>query len=402
VERLRGALLAAFVLGLGTSITLSEAALAALTALFLWRLRRPEVRARADWPLAGPLLAFSAITLVSALVSPAPQAGLAASRGLLLAAAFYVTADAVRDRAAAGRFLTGLSLAVALGAALGLVQVGLCPSSGGPELKPAWLYHRCDRAHGFFSIYMTLGGVLLLVLVATLPRLLPRAPRPRWFPLAWLVMLGGLLATYVRGAWLGFAAGALAVAAMGRRGRWLIVGGLVVLVGLTLLGPYELRHRVAKMADPEEAGVRERVYMWRSGAAMWSEHRWLGVGPGGVKREFPRFALPEASKQRTGHVHNTPLQILVERGLLGLAAWLWIWIAFFQRAGSILRALPPDRRAARGLVVGGLAAVASFLVAGLTEYNFGDAEVVLVLWAVMALPFVVGRDAGEDERAATG
>jgi O-antigen ligase len=218
----------------------------------------------------------------------------------------------------------------------------------------------------------------------------------------WLVMLGGLLATYVRGAWLGFAAGALAVATMGRRGRWLIVGGLVVLVGLSLLGPYELRHRVAKMADPEEAGVRERVYMWRSGAAMWGEHRWLGVGPGGVKREFARFALPEASKQRTGHVHNTPLQILVERGMLGFAAWLWIWVAFFYRVGVILRGLGPARRAARGLVVGCLAAVAGFLVAGLAEYNFGDAEVVLVLWTVMALPFVVGRDPGEDEPAATG
>ena len=400
MERLRGALLAAFVLGLGTSITLSEAALAALTALFLRRLRRPEARAAAIWPLAGPLLAFSALSVVSALASPEPRAGLLALRGLLLAAALYVTADALRDDAAAGRFLTGLSLAAALGAAVGLIQVGLCPGSAPTGWSPAWIYHRCDRARGFFSIYMTLGGVLLLVLVATLPRLLPRAPRSRWFPLAWLVMLAGLLATYVRGAWLGFAAGALAVAALGRRGRWLIVAGLIALAGLSLLGPYELRHRVAKMADPEEAGARERVYMWRSGVAMWSEHRWLGVGPGGVKREFTRFALPEAYKQRTGHVHNTPLQILVERGLLGFAAWLWIWVAFFHRAGVILRGLHAERHAARALVVGCLAAVAGFLVAGLTEYNFGDAEVVLVLWAVMALPFVVGR--GDDgERAAT-
>ena len=67
----------------------------------------------------------------------------------------------------------------------------------------------------------------------------------------------------------------------------------------------------------------------------------LGLGPGGVKREYPRFALPEAFKKRTGHVHNTPLQILVERGLIGLAAWLWIWVAFYVARGPVLRGSPP-------------------------------------------------------------
>ena len=86
------------------------------------------------------------------------------------------------------------------------------------------------------------------------------------------------------------------------------------------------------MFDPDEAGIKERVYMWRSGTAMWRERPLLGWGPGGVKREYSRYALPEAYKQRTGHVHNTPLQILVERGVLGLAAWLAIWIAFYWRA----------------------------------------------------------------------
>jgi hypothetical protein len=40
-------------------------------------------------------------------------------------------------------------------------------------------------------------------------------------------------------------------------------------------------------------------------------------------------------------------------------------------------------------VVGSLAAIASFLVAGLSEYNFGDSEVVMVAWALMALPWAV-------------
>lgn len=131
--------------------------------------------------------------------------------------------------------------------------------------------------------------------------------------------------------------------------------------------------------------------MWRSGTAMWRERPLLGWGPGGVKREYSRYALPEAFKQRTGHVHNTPLQILVERGALGLAAWLAIWVAFYWRAIALLRSLDATRTRERALVAGSIAAVTGFLVAGLSEYNFGDSEVVMVAWTVMALPWAAAR-----------
>jgi hypothetical protein len=45
----------------------------------------------------------------------------------------------------------------------------------------------------------------------------------------------------------------------------------------------------------------------------------------------------------------------------------------------------------RALVAGSVAAVTGFLVAGLSEYNFGDSEVVMVAWAVMALPWAEDR-----------
>lgn len=387
----RGVLLGAFVAGLGVSITLAETALALLTLHLLWRLRDPAERAAARWPLWPPVLAFSVVTILSALLSGHPAAGLESAKGLLLVAALYVTADAVRDPAAAGRFLFGLTLAATVGAAVGLLQVGLCPGLDAPVPGPRWLYHRCDRAHGFFSIYMTLAGVLSLVLLATLPRLLPGAGELRRFGAPWLVMLAGLVATYTRGAWIGFAAGVLTVAATVRRGRWLLLALLVVLAGSALLAPHELRHRFVSMADPEEAGVRERVYMWRSGLAMWRERPVLGIGPGGVKREYPAYALPEAVKKRTSHVHSTPLQILVERGVLGLAAWLAIWAAFVIRCIALLRRLPSEATAGRVLVVGSLAAIVAFLVGGLSEYNFGDSEVVMVAWALMALPWALEK-----------
>jgi O-antigen ligase len=273
-------------------------------------------------------------------------------------------------------------------AVVGLLQTVACPGTDPDYGWPYWLYHRCYRARGFFSIYMTLAGVLSLVLLACLPRLLPGAGFPRWTIAPWLVSLLGLLATYTRGAWMGFGAAVLSLLPVTRRGRWLLLGGLVVLVLVALAGPQHLRERLLTMGNPDDPTVKERVYMWRSGFAIWREHPILGVGPGELKRVYERYALPEAVKKRTGHVHNTPLQMLVERGVLGLAAWLWIWVAFFARAIGLLRRLPEGAVSVRALVLGSVAAIVGFLVAGLSEYNFGDSEVVMVAWAMMALPWV--------------
>jgi putative inorganic carbon (HCO3(-)) transporter len=395
---LRRALLACFVVGLGFSITLSEASLAALVGLWLVRLADPGRRRAAAWPLAAPLAAWAAVTVVSALASGHAARAFSSSREVLLALAVWAVADALGDAGEAERFVSALAVAAAVAGAMGVAQVGLCPQPEPAAGLARWFFHRCDRARGAFSIYMTLAGVLNLALLLTVPRIVP-PPRPRWALPAWLLALAGLAATLTRGAWVGFAAGIAAFLPTARRGRAVLVAGLAVLALATLAGPANLRHRVASMTDLQDPTVREREYMWRSGFAMWRDHPWLGAGPGGVKREFSRYASPEAIKKRTGHLHNTPLQILVELGAIGLAAWLWIWIAFFTRATGLFRRLPADALRERALAAGSIAAIAGFLVAGLWEYNFGDSEVVLLAWTVVALPFTIDRAQAEEDKA---
>jgi putative inorganic carbon (HCO3(-)) transporter len=393
VAGLRRVLLACYVLGLGFSITLSETTLVLLTLLWLWRLRAGEHAGRASWPLAAPVTAFTAVTVLSALLSRHPSASLLDSKRLLLVLALYVTADTLPDSEAADRLLSGLAAVAAAAAMMGLLQVGLCPRPEPEGGLARWFFHRCDRARAAFSIYMTLAGVLNMVALATLPRLLPGPGfRARWVP-SWFTTLAGLAATLTRGAWVGFAAGVLAFLPMVRRGRLLLAGGLVVLAAAALVGPGPLSRRFASMADPNDPTIREREYMWESALAMWRAHPWLGHGPGGVKREYGRYVVPGAGKQRTGHVHNTLLQVLAERGVIGLAAWLWIWLAFYRRSISILRGLPAGAVRARAVVAGSIAAVTGFLVGGLAEYNFGDSEVLLVAWTISALPFVAERTA---------
>jgi len=135
--------------------------------------------------------------------------------------------------------------------------------------------------------------------------------------------------------------------------------------------------------------------MWRSGLAMVRDHPLLGWARAGQAR-VSALRLPDALQQRRGHLHNTPLQILVERGVVGLGAWLAIFVMFFTaRARSCATSRPP-RSASGALVTGCIAALRRVSRRRLTEYNFGDSEVVMIAYVVMAVPFVVGRDGSPD------
>lgn len=384
------ALLVALVVGLAFSISVSQIALAAL-AVWLLIARRAGRVGPLRAPLLGPIALFAGWSVVAALASARPLESLVACKMLLNLGALFVIASALTDAALARRFSTWLILALAAAAAAGLVQVAACP---GPEaIAPGTTFagkflRKCTRARGFFSIYMTLAGILALAATAALPRL-ARLRETWWLGPIWLVMGAGLALTYVRGAWIGFAAGAVAaVAGLGRRGVIAAVA-LVLLTAAMLVGLPGVSARLRTIGNAGDDTTRDRLAMLQAGRRLAVEHPLTGVGPGQVKHLYPSVATAEALRHSTSHLHNTPLQIVVERGVIGLVTWLWIFVAFLVRGTALLRRLPPEAGGDRALVLGSLAAVVAFLVGGLFEYNFGDTEVLLVALALMALPFAL-------------
>ncbi|HEX9918582.1 MAG TPA: hypothetical protein VGA87_05415, partial [Pyrinomonadaceae bacterium] len=99
--------------------------------------------------------------------------------------------------------------------------------------------------------------------------------------------------------------------------------------------------------------------------------------------------------------HSTPIQLAFERGLPALLLWLWLLAVFWltlARGERQYRAAPDDP-AAHGLLLGATGALAGFFASSLVNYNFGDAEVVLVLWWLMGTAVgVVKQKRVESER----
>src|SRR4029077_3708783 len=110
---------------------------------------------------------------------------------------------------------------------------------------------------------------------------------------------------------------------------------LVILAGGLLIGLPSVRARMETIGDPRNDTTRDRMGMLLVGCDIIAAHPIVGIGPEGVKRVYPQLARPEGMRRSTSHLHNTPLQIAAERGVVGLAAWLWIFVAFFRRAGML-------------------------------------------------------------------
>jgi putative inorganic carbon (hco3(-)) transporter len=389
----RHVLLVLLVAGLAASITLSQTMLVVLT---LWLLReRHRGRLQLAWPLGVPIMAFAGWTLLAALLSGAPTDSVRASHTLIGLATLWVVLHAVDDAPRARWFATALFIALAVVAALSIVQVSTCggdrltaKAAGLPRVLSSF-FGKCHRAHGFYSIYMTLGGVLAMVLVLTLPRLTYLRHRAA-AAAAWLVSALGFALTLVRGAWVGFGVAVVVLACTLRRQTTTFIG--VLLVGAATLAIPGVLARALSFVDMTDPTARERVAMMSSGATLLREHPIAGIGPGQVKHLYPQYAPSYAVRRHTSHLHNTPLQIAVERGVIGLALWLWIFAAFFARLVKIWKRLPVDAGQDRALVAGCAAAIVAFLVGGLFEYNFGDTEVLLLATSIMALPLAIERE----------
>jgi O-antigen ligase len=402
---IRDGALAVFFVALAFSVSVSQILLVLLVVLAVpWRsltgdrsaasaaLPGADVLALWRHPLTRPFLLLVALTLLSAVFSGDPWWSLWIARDTLRIATFYVVLALTRDATHALRLWRGFLVALTAMACYGLLQAYLCGRR--PDLIPsAWMAEMCvhpSRVSGPFSIYMTFGGVLLMGAIFFVAYLANVPWRQAWWMVpAGAVTVAALGFTYSRNAWLGLAAGTMGLVATAHRAARI----LAVLVGLALLvavvSPATVLDRMRSIADPQDATIRDRVAMWRAGLSMITDHPLLGVGPGQVRAWYPHYRRSEAVRPSTGHLHNSPVHLAAERGLPAFAAWVWLWVVFFQEAGRVLTRLGRDRSRERALVCASLGGVGGFLAAGLFEHNFGDAEVVMLVYALMALPFVI-------------
>jgi O-antigen ligase len=357
-------------------ISIAAAQIMLAIAIVLWLFLHVTAAERLEAPeFFWPLVAYAALTLLSAGFSLDPEVSFTDCKQLVL----FMLVPLTYDFARGPRAKTVLSVILTVGAIsalVGIIQYGVLNFD-----------NLGRRPQGTLSHWMTYSGTLMLVICATAARLLFGRRGRLWAAFIMPALVVSLLLTLTRGAWVGAAVG---------------VGVLLLLKNLRLTGlipiaiavviafaPAEIIQRGISIFDPKDDTNRDRIAMWQAGFAMIRDHPLTGVGPDQIERIYPQYRVPGAVKETNPHLHNVPIQIAAERGLPALAAWLWFVAVAI---GSLWKLLKRYRH--RSLPPAALGAMFAMLAAGMSEYNFGDSEFLMLLLVLITLPAASQRDGG--------
>lgn len=242
--------------------------------------------------------------------------------------------------------------------------------------------------------------------LVVVPVLLPfafewlRARGARWL-IGGAVALGplvviALLASKSRNAWLTMAGVLFVWSWLVLGWRWALGAVLVLCAAGGSLYALDVRGVRARAGDFMRMGSDGRVGLWLVALAMFRESPWLGKGvftfgeyykPSwfSMRVRFPEGYIPEA--KIIPWAHNLPLELLAERGIAGLASFVWM-------VGAALASVRKRLREPR--VGAAVTSLAGFLGASLLDLTLMKDWVALMLFLLLALLWRLGDEGGDE------
>lgn len=331
-----------------------------------------------------PFAAFLLICLLSSLLSHDPLDSILHLKNLTTVIGAYAVAHSLRQhpewrRPALWVFLTAATLASLWG--LAKYALGIT-----------------DKVQGTQSTTMTWGAMATMFLLVTVSTAYNgKGARRRWYARAFcLPQFFALVLSFVRGAYVGLAAGGFYL--LRRQWKRLLPAALAVAVVAAALAPAAVRERFLSIFDLQNPTVLVRFSQWQIGAKIIADHPFFGVGWHDLAPFTRQYARPDSSLPAAvnvdifhiGHYHNSYVTLAVYSGLVGFAAFLWLLWSLWQQLGrAALQNIPPENQA---LVRACRAAMLGFLVTGMFDWTFGDAEVMTMFW------FLIGLGLGQGEK----
>jgi O-antigen ligase len=371
------------------SITISEIFFIITMLLFVIRAVKREINIRDFFstPLSLPIAVFVLIHLVNAVFGVDMKSGLIDFRKAYLILAFFTAANVYTEvyplRMGAGFFAGGAAFVGAW-----------CVFN---TITHKYVNHEAFfRAVSFSGNHMHAGGMLMMGLVTAAGIVAYRlknengdhTPKFLYITAMFLIALG-LLGTSTRSSWIGAAAGVFMLSFMvDKKFFAVLLISAAIVAGISWNSSFMERFRDSFNLEKGNS-QSERLLMWDSGLKMIHDRPLIGVGTGNVDKVYPKYISPSAIEPNAGHLHNNFIQIAVIDGLPGLAAFLWIFAAFWTEMYRGIKAA--QNPVFKYVLMAALCVNAAFFINGFFEYNFFSSQVALIFWYLMGVAFAALR-----------
>lgn len=145
------------------------------------------------------------------------------------------------------------------------------------------------------------------------------------------------------------------------------------------------RSRLLSIFDPYHPSNTVRFELWKAGWKMFKDHPVFGVGDIDLQKLYKQYKKPY-DKEIQGHMHNNFIHVLVTLGLFGFLAFCYLIFKIISIEWKIYKETKGVTFIS-SYAIGALASFCAFLVAGLTEMNFGDHEIITLVWFSFGLNY---------------
>ncbi|MFB0527077.1 MAG: O-antigen ligase family protein, partial [bacterium] len=335
-------------------------------------------------PLNIPIAAFLVAAAIGVIMGVDFKHNLKGYTTLGWISIFFLTVNSVKDVNQFKRLVQILILITAIAGVYGIFQhLTRIDFFGNVKHLP--------RSPGFFNSPQTFGNYILLVLPVVIGLSFYGKTRreKHWLQLSSLIILTAIIFTYGRAVWVGLIGGLMFMAILGSKRLLLfIIAGIIIYsIFVIIFSSSQFAQRVVGTLKSKRP-LADRTEFWEGSLRIIRDYPITGVGWEGFRVVYPEYK-PAEGRQLACHAHNNFVDVAVDSGLLGLGIFIWLLVTVYKVGFHIFKELEDGYF--KGIAWGFLGSFTAFLIAGLTQYNFGDSEVVMLFYFLLGMVMVIPR-----------
>ena len=360
------------------SLSLGFVAVLWITRLILER-RFTFVRTRLWWPV----IIFTLITLISVIGSIDVEYSLRNIKKYTFISVFlfFAIVNNVRDLKDIKIMLLALLVSTGFFSVLGLINYLAFEPIFGTRLSFPYLRRNLGEFSKFYDVVIPINLALVLITKNKIKKVL--------FGFVFLLSITTIFFMQMRASYLAIFLSLFAITFVYRKKLFIFM--LIIPFLVAIMMPTNMATRAREMFKfgnylKSDGVLNYRIDTWKGAVRIIKENPVLGLGVGKsnfgkTAKQFNDLNIPY------DHAHNTYLQIAVELGLIGLAAFLWLFGSVFYFGFKCYFHLPKtDERAV--LIFGILCGIGAVFLHGFISYFYVRLGF-FTLWVTVGLLFAL-------------
>lgn len=238
-----------------------------------------------------------------------------------------------------------------------------------------------------FNHYLTIGEIKLLLFLASFPLLFSKSKlliQKKYLVIILIPILLSLIITQSRNVYLALFICFLVYGIFVN--RKFLVGYLLVLICLAFILPEDFQSRTKSIIDLNHPSNETRIRMWETGIKVFKDYPVFGTGDVSIRETYSLYRTP-ANDVEGSHYHSNFIMILVTTGIIGFITFIGLFVSLFYYTIKILKNTENEKY--KSYIWGTLLILIAFNIFGITEWSFGDHEVMTVFLYLISFPFII-------------